>query len=301
MAYFGNFPLIDYKFSLTDKQGKLCTNLMASSRILDIIPERSNKLYIDYIIKDGEKPEHIAHRVYGQSDLHWLVLLSNGVMSPYFSWPFSQSELEDQITETYPGAAIFFNCVPGTFKFDITDSTSQLSLIESQFIVGNTITQGDRTATVIDWDPTLRRLIVDDADPDLNFDTESAIISESQNGTEFEVIPKKVVLEHADSLHHFEDDFHNFLDPYGKIDLTQYNDNKIYSRQNIFYSNTDGIQTFNDSNDFALRRYINGEFEDHAITNRNYEININDRKRNIKLLKIEYANKIISELQSIFT
>lgn len=300
MSFFKHFPVIDYTQTPTSTDNKLSVNLLNSSKLLDLFPERSNRLYVDYLVRDGERPEHIAHRVYGRSDYHWIVLIANQVENPYFDWPMSYSQLRNHINTTYPGGVIFFDCTYGNLKFTKEGTSTPLTVAQSHFVVGNTIEQGSRTATITAWDPTFRRLIIEDASPDYTFVNDEPIISTNSDGVSFEVTPKRIVLENKEAVHHFEDDFSNHLDPYGKINLAEYADGKIFSRGSIFRDNTGGFITLGDENDYPLHRYINGSFENYAVTNQQYELNHNDRKRKIKLLKVEYVSKIVSDLEKIF-
>jgi hypothetical protein len=311
MAFFKNFPLTIYNFNSSSSSTNEAVNVLVSAKIIDIMPERSNKCYLDYIVRDGEKPEHIANRIYKRSDYHWIVIMSNRIYNPYFDWPLSVSELDDYVAKKYPGTAIFFDCIgTDSTEFKIVNSDRYLTEDKSYFVVGNTLTQtrgnSTVTGTIKSWDPTFRRVIVDDIQGGIfTDDGDFKCTSTNIDGVEFELDPKKVILYNSDSVHHFVDDFNNNLDPYGKINYYEYNDNKIYVKKNIFYDNsslpkrnsTDVGQQ--GTNDFMLNKYINGT-QNNTITNRMYENMQNDIKRKIKILKPEFIDPIIKKIETIF-
>jgi len=61
-----------------------------------------NQMYLDrYTVTDGEKPEHIAHRLYGNPQYHWIILLTNNIIDVYHDWPQSTHDLVDATKAEY--------------------------------------------------------------------------------------------------------------------------------------------------------------------------------------------------------
>lgn len=308
MSYFRNFPSSYYNFDQKSTDISVAINLMVSAKFVDLFPERSNKCYVEYIVKDGEKPEHISNRIYNRSDYHWLILMSNRIINPYWDWPLTQTELNSYIDKKYPGVAMFFDCV-GTeaTQFKIKNTNTLLHPSKSLFIRGNTVTQtlGNRTVTgkIIDWYPTYRKLVIDDIQGGV-FTTNQKITTANQDGVIFEATPKKEVLQHTDSVHHFVDDFNNYLDPYARLNYYEYDDNKIYSSKNIFFNNSSGLPKpstvgLTGTNDFMLNKYINGS-QNNTITNRMFEDFENQNRRVVKILRTEYVPALINQIETIF-
>ena len=76
--YFDSFPVIPY-----DAKGNLeykdVTNLLRRVGLRAKV--RSNTLLYDtYDVKEGETPEIIAHKLYGDAELHWVILLVNDII-----------------------------------------------------------------------------------------------------------------------------------------------------------------------------------------------------------------------------
>lgn len=308
MSYFKHFPILNYKMNSDVSGIKNAVNLMESVKFLDFFQEITPNFYVDYIVKDGERPEHIAERAYGRSDYHWIILLTNQIVNPFFDWPLSQYELESQILKLYPGSALFFDTNPGNINFTVNNTSTVLQTKDSQFVVGETISQtfgnSSVSGTILDWDTTLRKVVVSDITEGKIFDDRFVgVVSTNADGTEFSTpnpvansVFQRFVLDHSEAVHHFEDDFGNILDPYANIDISVLEpDQKIYAYDNIF--TTSAILT-----DYPLNRYIrkNGQFEANVVTNRQFENSENDLKRKIKVLKQEYVDLIAQQLPKAF-
>lgn len=103
MKYFDSLPLI----SVTDSAGnsQLYRNLMAR---LSVIPSLFNDplLYYTYDIQEGDTPEIVAHKYYGDTYRYWIVLFSNQMLDPQWDWPLNTSAFQKYITEKYDALGI---------------------------------------------------------------------------------------------------------------------------------------------------------------------------------------------------
>lgn len=99
--YFNNFPDLFYQFDVngvpTLKVVKDIThNVRFRKAILDQIT-----LFDEYDIKDGETPEIIAAKYYGNSEHHWIVMLCNQRYDYIEDFPKSTRTLEQYINTKY--------------------------------------------------------------------------------------------------------------------------------------------------------------------------------------------------------
>ena len=97
--YFDSFPVIPY-----DAKGNLeykdVTNLLRRVGLRAKV--KSNTLLYDtYDVKEGETPEIIAHKLYGDAELHWVILLINDITDRYHQWPMSGGQFLDYINDKY--------------------------------------------------------------------------------------------------------------------------------------------------------------------------------------------------------
>lgn len=100
--YFKTIPLVEYGDleNPTSQYKVVLTNILARSAFLREITENS-ALFYNYQIKDGETPEIIAHKLYGDVNRFWIVLLFNNLSNPYYDFPLVQDQLNTYIENKY--------------------------------------------------------------------------------------------------------------------------------------------------------------------------------------------------------
>ena len=97
--YFGSFPLIVYD-SVGDGNFKIVTNLL--KRVAMRSKVKANTLIFDtYDVKEGETPEMIADKLYGDPELHWVILYVNNITDRYHQWPMSYGQFNSFLNEKY--------------------------------------------------------------------------------------------------------------------------------------------------------------------------------------------------------
>ena len=133
--YFGNFPLILYDAKGTG-DFRIATNMLKRVGLRTKV--RTNTLLYDtYDVKEGERPEDIAFKLYGDAEYHWVVLFANNITDRYHDWPMSTPQFLEFINEKYadPNALHHYE-IPQTsgdttIKIDIgTDNTDYPSASE---------------------------------------------------------------------------------------------------------------------------------------------------------------------------
>ena len=97
--YFKSFPYTYY--SLDDASTvQVVTNITARAVLSDEV-KNNLSLYDEYDIKDGETPELLADKFYGNPELHWVVLHYNEIIDPRFDWPLDTNNLSRYISGKY--------------------------------------------------------------------------------------------------------------------------------------------------------------------------------------------------------
>ena len=97
--YFEAIPFIYY-----DSKGqgdyKEVTNLLRRVALRTKI--KTNVLFFDtYDVKEGETPEIIAHKLYGDPELHWVIMLINDITDRYHQWPMNFSQFNEYLNDKY--------------------------------------------------------------------------------------------------------------------------------------------------------------------------------------------------------
>ena len=97
--YFQNFPLIPYD-SVGNGDYKLVTNLL--KRVALRTKVRTNAALFDtYNVKEGQTPEMIADKLYGDPNLHWIVMYVNNITDRYHQWPLTTPQFLAFLNDKY--------------------------------------------------------------------------------------------------------------------------------------------------------------------------------------------------------
>jgi len=89
--YFEKFPLTGVDVDGSGER-RIAINILQRSKIREVFTNHY-LIFYEYPIKDGERPEHIAHKLYGSSNYQWLVLFANDIVDPYHDWPLSYDDM----------------------------------------------------------------------------------------------------------------------------------------------------------------------------------------------------------------
>lgn len=126
--YFDSFPTIPYD-ALGNGNPSAVTNLLRRVAVRAKV-KNNTALYDTYDVKEGESPEMIAHKLYGDSEYHWVVLLMNDIVDRYHQWPMSRRQFLAHVNNKYSNVngihhyEIFQTSGDTTVKIDIgTDNT----------------------------------------------------------------------------------------------------------------------------------------------------------------------------------
>ena len=96
--YFEKFPTYEYDLKNTDKR-TLITDLLRRVNLRSNVA--ANTLVFDeYNVADGESPDIVAAKYYGNSMYHWVVVTVNNVKSHY-DWPLDQVALSQYVIDKY--------------------------------------------------------------------------------------------------------------------------------------------------------------------------------------------------------
>lgn len=103
--YFSKFPKALYGFDYVNQSPKIVTNLMARVRMKMNIVDNAVVFY-KYQLEDGDTPEIVAGKVYGDPEYHWVIILANNLSDPMFDFPLETVSLENMIIKKYGYSSI---------------------------------------------------------------------------------------------------------------------------------------------------------------------------------------------------
>ena len=99
MSYFNKFPLMAYDMA-GNKQYKLLPDILRRVKLRSGL--RSGAFLFDnYDVKDGERPEDIAFKWFGDPEYHWVILMTNNITDRYYQWPLSQPQFQEHLKDKY--------------------------------------------------------------------------------------------------------------------------------------------------------------------------------------------------------
>jgi hypothetical protein len=97
--YFNAFPIIPYD-SIGEYDFKDVTNLLRRIKLRTKV--KTNVMLFDtYDVKEGETPEMIADKLYGNPELHWVVLMVNDITDRFHQWPMNTSQFNQYVADKY--------------------------------------------------------------------------------------------------------------------------------------------------------------------------------------------------------
>ena len=99
MAYFSRFPLMAYDVK-GDRNFKLLPNILKRVKLRSGLRSGSF-LFDNYDVKDGERPEDVAFKWFGDARYHWIILMTNNVTDRYYQWPLTQPQFQEHLTDKY--------------------------------------------------------------------------------------------------------------------------------------------------------------------------------------------------------
>ena len=83
-----------------NKNFKLLPDILKRVKIRSSL-SASRFVFDKYNVKEGEKPEDVAFKYYGDAQYHWVIMVVNNITDRYYGWPMTQPDFEDFLTDKY--------------------------------------------------------------------------------------------------------------------------------------------------------------------------------------------------------
>ena len=138
MSYFRELPNFEYQSPFANSTGAsdfvIAKNVFRRMKLRDDL-KNVFTLFNKYNIDEGERPDTVAEKEYGKSDLDWVVLLSAGIINVRNEWPLSSRDLYNYVVEKYGLAEKDF--VHHYETKEIRDSQNRLIIPEGNRVDAN--------------------------------------------------------------------------------------------------------------------------------------------------------------------
>lgn len=137
MAYFKFLPDIQYISPFESRQSNdeyvLAKNLFKRIKISDD-GSGAAFLFNKYVIEEGERPDTVSAKVYGNSNYDWLVIVAAGIINQRDEWPLSSQELYEFALNKYGNDLTAIKHYRTT---EVKDSNGRLILPAGQIVDKN--------------------------------------------------------------------------------------------------------------------------------------------------------------------
>ena len=100
-----------------NKQYKLLPDILRRVKLRTGI-RNGSFLFDKYNVKQGEKPEDIAFKWFGDAEYHWIILMTNNVTDRYYQWPMTHPQFEEFLKDKYGAGS-----EDGIHHYEVTQSS----------------------------------------------------------------------------------------------------------------------------------------------------------------------------------
>ena len=293
--------LVDRPSNPSEDGAKLATNIMRRFRFRRSVV--SNKIFFYKIdVSDTDRPDILAHKFYGDPQLHWVILMANDIRDPYNDWPRTQHSLEKKVAKVYPGSSLFLyttSMLAQGYEYavdgvDVVPTTTSIP-------TSRTFTRGDvieshltgKRASVHSWDPTYSRLIL--VGPEAHLFPDLEYIHNITTGKTRIGFGVKFVADSTQAIHHWEDELGIPVNPLELDRSTAADQNDPVGTATRFYRDAYILnETSISLSEMTVPKHLT------VVTNEQHEVAENDKKRKIKIIRPEYVPALTAELKSVF-
>ena len=99
MSYFDRFPMMVYDVKNNDNY-KLLPDILRRVKQRNAVAS-GQFIFDTYDVRNGEKPEDIAFKWFGDAQLHWVILMTNNITDRYYQWPMNDAQFAEFLADKY--------------------------------------------------------------------------------------------------------------------------------------------------------------------------------------------------------
>lgn len=316
--YFNNFPTLQYEFSGIgeDKSNKsalikdITTNIRFKKAFIEALP-----LVQTYKIRDGDTPEIISEKLYGNSKYHWILMLLNQRYDYIDDFPIAGKELEILVNNKYGSARNRIHHFTDS-SGDIVNGYCTIKLTKN--VTGSIIVDGN-TENVIGANTSFLTQLIPG---NLIYSLENGIIGVVKtinSNTSFSLTEKTEVPYNGAFKCVLPIEIGNVLknksatfDCIGRIesDLGNGSYNVMLTSSSFVAGTGVEVMKYYDDADGNFAQTLIGKTsisnvtytaDSYYKTNWEYEYELNEEKRELKVLPSAYLDQVLNEFNDILT
>ena len=300
--YFRQVPNLEYvnrdrgNSSISDYTN--VKNLFKRGRIRpDIFGNVS--FFTKYKVIGDDRPDNVAHQIYGDSTLDWVVLLSNNILNIQSEWPLAQSSLDNVLLNKY-GSYEKLNALHHYETIEIKNSRGGVILPGGLETSNTWRTNGNfiqaintKINQISGTESKVATVTMNNGIKDLTVGSEVLIqnVSSSVYNGRF---PITEILSVGDVVIRFK---------YELLDIPTDKNPAIGGTEQVTFTVKGNVGT---GNAYYYEYFDNGSYHTipvanvvKAVTNYDYELDKENKKRDIFILKNSYLNVIFNDMDQI--
>lgn len=242
------------------------------------------RLYYDYKYKDSDRPEHLAHKYYGEEELHWIILFTNNIFDANWDFPMDYWTFNKYIEDKYKDQGSIVNKTGLAYA-----QTTPDPIYRYQKTVIITTSEGISKKDYVIDEKTYRELEVTNT---YSTGTPYIIYAESELNSYKLKLNAGSVLNVGDVLIG-----NDFIQNFTKVE-------SIDSANGLFNitlpakgdESNGKVFVYNSQSNYSIYE-VSRKYPEITIYDR--EMEINESKRNIKILNKNYIRKAQEEFQQL--
>lgn len=284
MNYFNKFPLINYN-------GHMAVNLLTRAQLSDQT-RAQRSIFYPYTIRDYDRADNLSENYYDSPEYTWLIWMTNDMIDPYYDYPLSDDDFDAYVTDKYGSIAQANRKI----KYYRTKWVNEEGVITTSAF--NALTPGFKKY----YDPvTDNNYIITGytrRKADVIVNTNKAINITITGTASGEFIKGEEVYKQGDASIYAECthplNYPVGSDPY----LGLHNMVGAFTAGNVLVGKTSGATATVDTVTVVSETLASTEADYwEAVSCYDYEHELNQKKRQVKLLDVRYRNTIDAELQ----
>ena len=79
---------------------KLLPNILRRVKLKAAVAD-GQMIFDKYDVKEGERPEDVAYKWFGDAEYHWVILMTNNITDRYYDWPMTEVQFFEYVTDKY--------------------------------------------------------------------------------------------------------------------------------------------------------------------------------------------------------
>jgi len=175
--YFRRVPNFEYVNRLPDaKIGdyNIVKNFFKRGKLReDIFQDLS--FFTKYQVEGDDRPDNVAFKVYGDSNLDWLILIANNVVNIQTEWPLPQNDFDRFVLDKYGDYETLYS---GIHHYETTEVTNSQGVV---IVPAGLQVQSDYTVTYYDYFIDSLVTVRDAVIPVTNYEYEENIENNKRN------------------------------------------------------------------------------------------------------------------------